>query len=123
MIYQLFKLGSFVFGEIEQYLGNRGSFLLCYYFRKDIYDFGNLIKHKSNHSAIGESFFKNENDIDQMIEYGFSTSSIEYCLKYDSIVDLYKFDNFIKKQYGVRLNGAFSQNISIYCHFQAFLAH
>jgi len=40
-----------------------------------------------------ESFIENANDIDQLIEFGYHPSSMEYCLKYDVIDDLLKIDN------------------------------
>ena len=97
LIYQLHKRGIFVFEEIEPFLKNDYTFLLCYYFRKEIKDFESFIKSKSKPYDIDESFFENENDMDQLIEYGYLTSSIEYCLKYDAINDLVVFDNFKKK--------------------------
>jgi len=93
LIYQLYKRGVFVFEEIEPFLKNDSTFLLSYYFRKEIKDFDSFIKSKSKPNDIDESFFENENDIDQMVEYGFIQSSIEYCLKYDVIDELVGFDN------------------------------
>jgi len=46
---------------------------------------------------LEKTFFENENDIDQLIEYGYLPSSIEYCLKYDVIDDLLKIDYFQQK--------------------------
>jgi len=97
LIYQLFKRGEFVYGEIEPFLMNLNSFLLCYSFRKQIKDFGSFIKRKEKPYAIDESFFENEKDIDEMIEYGFLPSTIEYILKYDVIDDLYTF-NILNKE-------------------------
>jgi len=93
LIYQLYKRGVFVFEEIEPFLKNDNTFLLSYYFRKEIKDFGSFIKNKSKPYGIDESFFENENDMDQLIEYGFLPSSIEYSLKYDVIDDLLNIDN------------------------------
>jgi len=67
--------------------------LLSYYFRKEIKDFYSFIKNKSKPYGIDESFFDNENDMDQLIENGFLPSSIEYSLKYDVIDDLLNIDN------------------------------
>jgi len=91
LIYQLYKRGIFIFEEIKPFLKNDNTFLLCYYFRKEIKDFDNFIKIKSKPYGTDESFFENENDIDQLIEYGYLQSSIEYCLKYDVIDDLAVF--------------------------------
>jgi len=92
LIYKLYKRGVFVFEEIEPYLDGRDTFLLSIYFRKDIDDFRSFIQFKYKPIGFAQSFFENENDIDQMIEYGFIPSSIEYCLKYDSIDDLEDFN-------------------------------
>jgi len=97
LINQLYKRGVFVFEEIEPFLRNGNTFLLSYYFRKEIKDFDSFIKRKDKPDDLDESFFENEHDIDQLIEYGFLQSSIEYCLKYDVIDDLAYFDNLKHK--------------------------
>jgi len=97
LIYQLYKRGVFVFEEIEPFLRNGNTFLLSYYFRKEIKDFYSFIKNKSKPYGIDESFLGNEEDIDQLIEYGYLPSSIEYCLKYDVIDDLLNIDNLNQK--------------------------
>ena len=97
LIHRLHKVGILVFGEIEPFLKNRGTFLISYYFRKEINGFNSFIRSKSKPYFIDESVFENENVIDQYIEYGFLPSSIEYCLKYDVIDELAVFDNLIQK--------------------------
>ena len=92
LIYQLFKRGVLVFGEIDPFLHDRYTFLLSYYFRKEIKDFDSFIKKKYKPKGIDISFFKKENDIDQLIKYGYLQTSIEYCLKYDVIDDLLNMD-------------------------------
>jgi len=88
LIYRLYKSGIFEFVDIEPFLGNNNTFLLSYYFRKEINDFENYIKSKRQPYNLDGSFFENENDMDQWIEYGFPPSSTEYCIKYDVIDDL-----------------------------------
>jgi len=97
LIYQLYKRGVFIFEEIEPFLSPRDSFLLCYYFRKEIVCFESFIRNKVKHLDFDESFLGNEEDIDQLIEYGYLPSSIEYCLKYDVIDDLLNIDNLNQK--------------------------
>jgi len=92
LIYLLYKRGVLIFGEIEPFLKSRDCFLISYYFRKEIYDFESFIGSKQQPYSFDESFLENENDIDQMIEYGFLPSSIEYVLKYDVIDDLNHFN-------------------------------
>ena len=94
LIYQLYKRSVFVFDEIEPFLINRKSFLLCYYFREHIDDFVSFIAKKDKPYGLDESFLENMNDIYLLFEYGFHPSSIEYCLKYDVIDDLVDLDNF-----------------------------
>jgi len=89
LIYKLYKRRVLGFEEIEPFLRSNGSFLLSYYFWKEISDFTCLISKKYKPFGIDESFFENTNEIDQLIEYGYHPSSIEYCLKYD-IVDDFK---------------------------------
>jgi len=90
-VYQLYKRGILVFEEIEPFLNNEDTFLLCYYFRKEIEDFESFIENKYQPYDIDLSFFENTNDIQEQIEYGFHSSSIEYCLKYDDINILVNF--------------------------------
>jgi len=86
LIIQLHKRGILVFEEIAQYFRNEGSILFYCYFRKETKNFYRCFDNNSK-------FLENENDIDQLIEYGFHPSSIEYCLKYDVIDDLVVFNN------------------------------
>jgi len=99
LIYQLYKRGILVFGEIEPFLNEKDedTFLFSCYFRKEIHDFEIFISNKKKPLCFDESLFKNENKIDQMIEFGFLPSSIEYCLKYDVIDDLLKINNLYLK--------------------------
>jgi len=97
LIYRLHKRGVFGFKEIEPFLAPYDTFLLCYYFRKQINDFEIFIQSKDKPICYEESFLENTNDIDQLIEYGFLPSSIEYCLKYDAIDDLLSIDNYDQK--------------------------
>jgi len=93
LIYQLHKKGVFVFEEIEPFLRNKQSRIICYYFRKYIIDFENFVQNMYISCGDNRSFFENSNEIDQLIEYGFLPSSIEYCLKYDVVDDLFGFIN------------------------------
>jgi len=92
LIYHLYKRGILDFGEIEPFISNEESLLLCYYFRKEINEFEKFIQDKYAPYDYDDSFLENQSDIDQLIEYGFSPSSIEYCLKYDVIDDLIRFN-------------------------------
>jgi len=60
--------------------------------------FKRYIKDFEQPEGYDESFFKNENQFDDLIEYGFLPSTIEYCLKYD-VIDDYKmhFDQYFGK--------------------------
>ena len=71
LIHQLHKRGILAFKEIKSLLNAENTFLLSYYFRKEIDDFENYIKSKVKPDDFDESFLENENDIDQLIEYGF----------------------------------------------------
>jgi len=92
LIYRLYKQNVFLFEEIEPFLNRRDCFLLCYYFRKEISDFTNQIGNKLQNHGFDMSFFENESEIDQMIQYGFIFLSIEYCLKYDDDEELKGFE-------------------------------
>ena len=83
----MFKRGLFVFNEIEPFLRRKDTFLLCYYFRKEIDNFSDFLKNKDKPDSFNRSFFENTDHIDQMIEFGFFPSSIGYYLKYDIIDD------------------------------------
>ena len=52
LIYQLYKRGVFVFEEIEPFLKNDNTFLLSYYFRKEIKDFDSFINRKYKPKGI-----------------------------------------------------------------------
>jgi len=91
LVYQLFKKGVFEFEEMKPFLNSCDSLLLCYYFWKEIENFEMFIRYKNIPERYDTSFFNNSNDYDQMIEYGFVPSSIEYCLKYDAIEDLHNW--------------------------------
>jgi len=97
LIHKLFKRGVFVFKEIEPFLIRSDTFLLCYYFRKEIEDFNNFIKTKDKLYRFNQSFFEKESYIDQLIDFGFLPSSVEYCLKYDVVDDLVGFDKLNQK--------------------------
>ena len=97
LIHKLFKRGVFIFKEIEPFLIRNDTFLLCYYFRREIDDFNNFIKTKDKIYPFNQSFFENESYIDQLIEFGFLPSSVEYCLKYDVVDDLVGFDKLNQK--------------------------
>jgi len=97
LIYQLHKRGVFVFGEFEPFLRNRDTFLLSYYFRKEIENFGSFIEKKDKPYGFDETFFENGSNLDPLIEYGFLPSSIEYCLKYDVIDDFVVFEDLNQK--------------------------
>jgi len=86
LIYRLFKRGVFIFEEIEPLFTNYNSYVICYYFRKDIKDFAAFIRKKTIPVNIDKSFLENEFEFDDLIEYGYLPLSIEYCLKYDDIV-------------------------------------
>ena len=96
LIYRLFKRGVLLFEEIKSQK-MCFSYLLSYYFHREIEDFDTYIKSKSSPKGFDTSFINNEFDIDQLIEYGFLPSSIEYILKYDVIDDLVVFDNLNQK--------------------------
>jgi len=88
LIYQLYKRCVFLFEEIETFLKRRDSFLLCYYFRKEIDDFEGFIKKKNKPDDFDEFLLDKSSYIDLLIEHGFIPGSTEFCLKYDDIDDL-----------------------------------
>ena len=92
LLYKLFQKGVLSFAEIETHLRNNDSFIVCYYFRKEINDFMGFILEKYKPKELDEGFLENDNDIDDFIEFGFLPSSIEYCLKYDDIDFLRNID-------------------------------
>jgi len=91
LVYRLFKRGVFVLEEIIRFVTKCHSIMLCKYFRKEIECYPDLIKNLIGISNDYKAIFEIEVFNDQIIEYGFCPSSIEYCLKYDVIDDLIKF--------------------------------
>jgi len=98
LVHRLFKVGVFGFNEIEPYLIEKKSHLLCYYFRRELKDFNQLLQSFGKPNCSHAPFFEKDN-IDSLIEYGFEPMSIEYCLKYDSIEQFRGF-RIGKQQYG-----------------------
>jgi len=93
LIYQLYQRDVFSLVEIEPFFMKEDSFMLCYYFWKVINDFQSYIRRKNMPPRIDVSFLLNGNDFDQLINYGYLPSSIEYCLKYDVIDDFVAFND------------------------------
>jgi len=93
LIYLLFKKGVYVFGDIEPFLRSDNSYILSFYFRKEIKDFESFIERKCKPEQFDKSYFQNSRDIDTLVENGYLPSSIEYCLKYDVIDDLVIFNS------------------------------
>jgi len=88
IVHRLYKQGIFNYSDIDPYIQRKDSILMCYYFRKNIPDFANFISFDKNLSKFYLSKYQNESTIDKMIEFGFTPSSVEYCLKYDDINSL-----------------------------------
>jgi len=82
LLYRLYKHGIY---EIMKILLTKGSFVSLYYFRKRIDDFENKIKKIPKMYQLEQSILEDDWEMDLLIEYGFSPSSIEYCMKYDDI--------------------------------------
>ena len=89
LIFRLFKRGVFVFEEIEPFLRDRNSYLFCYYFRQEIIHFESFIRNKRIPNDFEDELLENRYHLDQLIEFGFLSSSIEYCLKYD-VIDVFR---------------------------------
>jgi len=85
LIHRLYGMGVFHFSEIFPNLSDRISFVQSFYFRKEITDFEHYIMNKIRPYDINPDVFKNDDDVDLYIKFGFLPSSIEYCLKYDDI--------------------------------------
>jgi len=85
LIFRLYKKGVFNIEELEPLIDGGRPFLLRFYFRREIKFLGFDYRKTSELPKLDEVFFQNDENIDQMIEYGFLPSSIEYCLKYDDI--------------------------------------
>jgi len=92
LIYRLYQRDIFVFSEIEPILLRINSLVFSYYFRKEINDFDSYILSQRKQPDTDASFFEKENDIDQLIEYGFVPSTIEFCMKYDDYEALMNYD-------------------------------
>ena len=90
LLFRLYKKGIYSFFEVEQVLDNKECFLLCYYFKKEIKDFDTMILSFTKPSNYNPKDFESNEGIDQMIEFGFIPSTVEYCLKYDDIFEFKK---------------------------------
>jgi len=83
--YKLFKLGFIQFTDFSNYLMMDKCFMGCFYFRKEILDFEQIIQKKKITEEFDPSNYTSDFEIDQYINFGFKPSTIEYCLKYDDI--------------------------------------
>jgi len=96
LLYRLFKRGSFTLDQIESKLCHPETYISSFYFRKEIKGFVEFFEAHSQLYDYDNNFFKGENDIELMIQYGFVPLSIEYCLKYD---DIDVFRSLFSKEY------------------------
>jgi len=94
LIYKLYKRGVFTFNEILPCLSRRDTFIFCFYFRKEIDSCDTFILNKEKPNGVKGEFFEINSDYDQLIEYGFLPSTVEFCLKYDDLLS-FKDNNFI----------------------------
>jgi len=88
MIYKLFLEEMFTFGEISELLDKNLSGIIYYYFKNQIEEFEDRIMHKEAYALVKKLPRCGEDDIQQMIRYGFVPETVEYCLKYDDIDQL-----------------------------------
>jgi len=82
LIHRLFLIGVIDIDEIISLL-DKQSFILSHYFRKYIDCFNEIILKMEKPSNYDDTLFSDMINMDQMIEYGFCPSTMEYCLKYD----------------------------------------
>jgi len=85
LIHRLYKSGIYDINDILPYLYEGDSYIICYYFRGEICNFNQFISEKWKPYNFDDSFISNEAEIDDLLEYGFSPGTIEYCLKFDDI--------------------------------------
>jgi len=85
LVYNLYRKGVYNLNELKPYLERLNLFVYNYYFKNEIKNSELIITKKSHEFYFDESFIENEKDIEQLIEYGYLPSSIEFCLKYDDI--------------------------------------
>jgi len=102
LLHRVFVIGGFKFEEIVDEL--RDCFIGCYYFRKEIDDFGQFLENVSKPFFFDMSFLEKEEEIDLMILYGFIPNSVEYCLKYDDVDSFRGLLNGIlqSKKFGIK---------------------
>jgi len=91
LVHRLFFDDVFSFEQINLILHTKMCSLACYYFRKNIEDFDSLICKKKIPYSYNQEFFENVDKIDELIEFGYTLDSLEYCLKYDQIALLQAF--------------------------------
>jgi len=98
LVHRLFQSNIYMFSDIEPLLYSSGCFVSIYYFWKEIKDFDRIINEQRKPFGPNTAFPGNK-DMEQMIEYGFVPSSLEYCLKYDDLTtfrDLFSNSNNTK---------------------------
>jgi len=103
LLYRLFLFGVFSFNEIEPFFENEESFLLCFYFKKQIKDFEEFICCKSVPYGLEIPYLSDEL-LELYIEYGFDPLSINFYLKYDEIDKLKEFLGTLKSIESININ-------------------
>jgi len=84
LIYRLFHKGYYTFNEIYVLLKNNKGSISIYYYKDQLKSFNNEDLIENVNISYDLSMFCDQQILD-MIQYGFIPKSLEYCLKYDDV--------------------------------------
>jgi len=88
IIRRLYEMNMIDFSLINGIINGKGSFEFCFYFINEIQGFRDLMNNHFPNRKFDQLHYLSIKDIELMIKYGFTPSSIEYSLKYDDITSL-----------------------------------
>jgi len=85
LVYRLYKRNIIKFEDILPFLRDDSIYVGCYYYETEIDDLEGFLFNKSIPNEYDYSFYKTIQNSDEAKQYGFSSHSMEFCLKYDDL--------------------------------------
>ena len=90
LVHILYRANYYSLDETIGESRKKERYLFCYYFKKNLNDFEDLIQEHNYNSTIDMTPYNDDAFLELAIECGFHPTSIEYCIKYDELCSLNK---------------------------------